>query len=1017
MNTNRLSNQMNIRALPSSGVCSRAQFQNKVESSTSPSQGRRGLAFATFGALSLSLSLSLLASIFFSHSAYATAPYLNVSSGAPEGLVKFEKVQPSATGEMSTAQDNLTINTNCSIGYNVYISATNNGDTNLTNDSASGLGNNIISTSSATVGGTATALSPNTWGINGNSVDASDNKYFGLPTYAKATDNPLVTKASVVEQTTVPIYYGAKVTTAIAPGTYSGDVLYTVLPNNACNYYTVAFHANGGTGTMDAQTITYGEATKLTANAFTRSGYTFLGWSTTQVAGGIGTVDDVEYFDRQSVNIDTFNTTIDLYAVWAAVFGDMQGWTGCSSLSANQSVYLTDTRDGKVYAVKKLPDGKCWMMQNLTIGSDGAKTLTNAGTNINDGVTYYLPPAGKQGSSTIDNSSTLTATDAANFSTTNDNRAKTQFRDRDADVVNDSDTGYYNFYTATLGYAYYGTGTSGSSSNDICPKGWRLPNTTDAGTTVSAITSVNDFTYLARQYSTSGWQGTATSYYYYISDASSVVHTGLHTGVAANGNNYAGFSYSGYWDGTNTSASYVGSNGYYWSSSVYNTGSGYILYFDSSGVYPQGSGYKYSGVAVRCIAQSNYTVAYNVNGASGAPSKTSEPSTLFETDKFTTATVHTMAKTGYHFLGWSTNSSATTAAYNAGTDVNMATLISDAAASGQSTATGSTLTLYAVWAPNTFTISYNANSGSGSASGGTTSATYGVNITMASKGTLSRSGYDFLGWSLSSSATTATWTAGQSGIAPTAIKSNITTTDGGSVIVYAVWKQSTTYTLSYSNVNFATSNKPSTQTYTGTEATHTFTIPSSTPTSYTPLSFSNYTYNGSTYSPGSTIKLSSSSPTATLTANWSRSCTISASQGCKLADDKTWIYGNSGNSITWSDTFSGATNADGHNATVKSGICPSGYSAPAITDFDTLVQAYGGAVQTFDRKGYREMIGTLYAALGLSDWRYFWSSTERKRMEAYVLRIPGSTSSLSSAANLKDPGSSSSSHYFVLCYK
>ena len=59
MNTNRLSNQINTRALPSSGVCSRAQFQNKVESSTSPSQGRRGIAFATLGAFSLSLSLSL----------------------------------------------------------------------------------------------------------------------------------------------------------------------------------------------------------------------------------------------------------------------------------------------------------------------------------------------------------------------------------------------------------------------------------------------------------------------------------------------------------------------------------------------------------------------------------------------------------------------------------------------------------------------------------------------------------------------------------------------------------------------------------------------------------------------------------------------------------------------------------------------------------------------------------------------------------------------------------------------
>ncbi|MBR3414872.1 hypothetical protein IKG73_02545, partial [Candidatus Saccharibacteria bacterium] len=49
----KLSHQKGCRILsPSSAFLSRAQFQNKVESSTSPSQGRRGLAFATLGALS-----------------------------------------------------------------------------------------------------------------------------------------------------------------------------------------------------------------------------------------------------------------------------------------------------------------------------------------------------------------------------------------------------------------------------------------------------------------------------------------------------------------------------------------------------------------------------------------------------------------------------------------------------------------------------------------------------------------------------------------------------------------------------------------------------------------------------------------------------------------------------------------------------------------------------------------------------------------------------------------------------
>ncbi|MBQ8991959.1 hypothetical protein IJ090_00790, partial [Candidatus Saccharibacteria bacterium] len=69
-------------------------------------------------------------------------------------------------------------------------------------------------------------------------------------------------------------------------------------------------------------------------------------------------------------------------------------------------------------------------------------------------------------------------------------------------------------------------------------------------------------------------------------------------------NNYAGFSYSGNWAGTNSSAGNLGSGGYYWSSSVYDTSGGYYLLFNSSYVYPQNHYGKYYGRAVRCVAKS-----------------------------------------------------------------------------------------------------------------------------------------------------------------------------------------------------------------------------------------------------------------------------------------------------------------------------------------------------------------------------------------------------------------------------
>jgi uncharacterized repeat protein (TIGR02543 family) len=71
---------------------------------------------------------------------------------------------------------------------------------------------------------------------------------------------------------------------------------------------TVTFDANGGEGTMANQEAS--AATALTANSFTRSGYTFIGWNT--LANGTGTA---------IVEAASFAFAVDqtLYAQWAAV--------------------------------------------------------------------------------------------------------------------------------------------------------------------------------------------------------------------------------------------------------------------------------------------------------------------------------------------------------------------------------------------------------------------------------------------------------------------------------------------------------------------------------------------------------------------------------------------------------------------------------------------------------------------------------------------------------------------------
>ena len=73
------------------------------------------------------------------------------------------------------------------------------------------------------------------------------------------------------------------------------------------NTYTVTFNANGGSGSMTAQTYTYGVSQALTANAFTApTGKHFTGWATTSTGS-------VAYTNSQSISISADTT---LYAVW-----------------------------------------------------------------------------------------------------------------------------------------------------------------------------------------------------------------------------------------------------------------------------------------------------------------------------------------------------------------------------------------------------------------------------------------------------------------------------------------------------------------------------------------------------------------------------------------------------------------------------------------------------------------------------------------------------------------------------
>ena len=133
-----------------------------------------------------------------------------------------------------------------------------------------------------------------------------------------------------------------------------------------------------------------------------------------------------------------------------------------------------------------------------------------------------------------------------------------------------------------------------------------------------------------------------------------------------------------------------------------------------------------------------YTVSYNANGGNGSMST----DTISYGKAYTTKS-NTFTRTGYTFAGWNENSSGT------GSDWT-----SWIGKPWTWTYTRS-ITLYAKWKPNTYTVSYNANGGSGSMS--TDTISYGEAYTTKSN-TFTRNGYTFAGWNENSSGTGSDWT-------------------------------------------------------------------------------------------------------------------------------------------------------------------------------------------------------------------------------------------------------------------
>ena len=185
----------------------------------------------------------------------------------------------------------------------------------------------------------------------------------------------------------------------------------------------------------------------------------------------------------------------------------------------------------------------------------------------------------------------------------------------------------------------------------------------------------------------------------------------------------------------------------------------------------------------------NYTVTWNGNG--GTPSKSS--SSFHYNDAL--GTLPTCSRTGYTFLGWYTASSG-------GTKISSTTKI-----------TG-TVTYYAQWSINSYTLTYNVNGGNAVSPASKSvqyGSTYGT-LPTPTKSSNAEYTYAFAGW----------YTAASGG---TQVTAN-TTMGAGNTTIYAHWTATRrSYTIGY-QTTYGSLNRTSQSVAYGSKGSCTLTMPS-----------------------------------------------------------------------------------------------------------------------------------------------------------------------------------------------
>ena len=265
----------------------------------------------------------------------------------------------------------------------------------------------------------------------------------------------------------------------------------------------------------------------------------------------------------------------------------------CQSRASDADFTVADRRDDNEYTVRYI-NGACWMTQNLRLS--GGRDLTSADSNVTQDWSFPTTQLADNSNSFIEPQTTISS--------------------------NASYGGYYNYCAASAGTVCNDT-TEQDATQDICPKGWRLPTYNEQ----SGITSY-----------TSAFSPVLSGYY---------INGALGTG----------------------------SGGFWWSATAFSNGSQYFLYYNNGSSYTD-SILKHLGFSVRCIRSNpgTLTINFDGNGSTGG----STASQQIAAGNTAPLNANGFTRTEYAFTGWNTAADGSGTSYADGADYTVTPATGDA---------------------------------------------------------------------------------------------------------------------------------------------------------------------------------------------------------------------------------------------------------------------------------------------------------------------------------------------------